>query len=69
MQLGNDCKIAVEATGNWYWLVDLLQDMGLEVVLSNPVQTGEYVFEKDLCGGCPCGIKGEFNRLKVKMVL
>lgn len=33
------CKVAIEATGNWYWLVDLLQSMGCEVYLSNPVQT------------------------------
>lgn len=37
--LDDTCKIAVEATANWYWLVDLLQGMGNEVVLSNPVQT------------------------------
>jgi transposase len=33
------CKIAVESTANWYWLVDLLQELELDVVLSNPVQT------------------------------
>jgi len=37
--LDGSCKIAVEATGNWYWLIDLLQAMGYEVLLSNPVQT------------------------------
>lgn len=37
--LGDECKIAVEATGNWYWLVDLLQDLDLEVRLANPLQT------------------------------
>ncbi|HEX7320635.1 MAG TPA: IS110 family transposase [bacterium] len=37
--LKNDCKIAVEATGNWYWLVDLLQDLDTEVLLANPLQT------------------------------
>jgi transposase len=30
---------AVESTFGWYWLVDALQEMGIEVVLSNPVQT------------------------------
>ena len=32
-------KAAIEATRNWYWLVDLLQQKGMEVKLSNPVQT------------------------------
>ena len=32
-------KAVIEATRNWYWLVDLLQQKGLEVKLSNPVQT------------------------------
>lgn len=36
---GPDCRIAVEATGNWYWLVDLLQDLDLAVLLANPLQT------------------------------
>ncbi len=35
----NNCRVTVEATGNWYWLVDLLQDLGLEVLLANPLQT------------------------------
>lgn len=30
---------AVESTFGWYWLVDALQELGIEVVLSNPVQT------------------------------
>lgn len=41
-----DSKAAIEATRNWYWpefwvlrLVDLLQQKGMEVKLSNPVQT------------------------------
>lgn len=34
-----ELKIAVESTRNWYWLVDLLQEMGIETVLSNPEQT------------------------------
>ncbi|MFQ5873857.1 MAG: transposase, partial [Dehalococcoidia bacterium] len=31
--------VAVEATGSWYWFVDLLQRLGHEVVLTNPKQT------------------------------
>ncbi|KPK63362.1 hypothetical protein AMJ83_07260 [candidate division WOR_3 bacterium SM23_42] len=37
--LEDGCKVAIEATGNWYWLVDVLQDMGCDVALSNPLQT------------------------------
>lgn len=37
--LAGNCKVAVEATRNWYWFVDLLQSMNIDVVLSNPVQT------------------------------
>lgn len=29
-------RAVLEATGNWYWAVDLLQDMGMEVHLANP---------------------------------
>lgn len=32
-------KIALEATYNWYWLVDLLQRLGAEVKLANPYKT------------------------------
>jgi transposase len=38
-ELDDDCKVALEATGNWYWLIDVLQDIGCKVVLSNPLQT------------------------------
>ena len=34
-----DTEIAIEATRNWYWIVDLLQDMGLMVRLVNPKKT------------------------------
>lgn len=37
--LDDGCKVAIEATGNWYWPVDVLQDMGCNVSLSNPLQT------------------------------
>jgi len=37
--LPGDAKAAVESTFGWYWLVDALQELGIEVVLSNPVQT------------------------------
>jgi transposase len=29
-------RIAMEATGNWYWAVDVLEELGLEVHLANP---------------------------------
>jgi len=32
-------KVALEATYNWYWLVDLLQRLGAEVKLANPYKT------------------------------
>ena len=32
-------EAAVEATYNWYWLVDLLEEMGIEVNLANPYKT------------------------------
>ncbi len=32
-------RIAIEATGTWWWLVDLLQDLGHDVALSHPKQT------------------------------
>jgi transposase len=32
-------RIAVEATGNWWWVADLAEEHGHEVVLSNPKKT------------------------------
>lgn len=32
-------KVALEATYNWYWLVDLLQRLGCEVKLAHPYKT------------------------------
>lgn len=32
-------QVAVEATRNWYWFVDMLQEAGVKVHLSNPKQT------------------------------
>src|SRR5439155_822512 len=31
--------IAIEASGTWWWLVDLLEELGHQPVLSNPKQT------------------------------
>jgi len=42
----DNCKITVEATANWYWLVDLLQDMGREVLLANPLQTKAIAYAR-----------------------
>ncbi len=41
-----DCQIVVEATGNWYWLVDMLEDLNLPVKLANPVQTKAIAYAK-----------------------
>jgi transposase len=36
---GAECKVAVEASSHWGWVVDHLQEMGMEVVLSHPSKT------------------------------
>jgi transposase len=38
-QLPPRTPVAIEASGTWWWLVDLLQQLGHEPVLSNPKQT------------------------------
>lgn len=38
-QFDDQISLAVESTFNWYWFVDLLQELGIEVFLSNPQQT------------------------------
>lgn len=35
----NPLKAAVEATYNWYWFVDFLEEMGIDVQLANPYKT------------------------------
>ncbi|NPV58426.1 MAG: IS110 family transposase [Actinobacteria bacterium] len=37
--LPQDAKIALEATGSWYWLYELLEDRGTEVHLAHPLRT------------------------------
>jgi len=44
--LQNNCKAGVEATGNWYWLVDLLQSLNIEVHLANPLQTKAIAYAR-----------------------
>lgn len=44
--LRGNCKVAVEATGNWYWLVDLLQRLELDVSLANPLQTKAIAYAR-----------------------
>jgi len=34
--LARNAQVALEATGNWMWLADLLQEMGAEVHLAHP---------------------------------
>jgi len=45
-QFGENAKVVLEATRNWYWFVDLLQEMGIDVVLSNPLQTKAIAYAK-----------------------
>lgn len=45
-QFDRDCKVAVEVGRNWYWFVDLLQSMGIDVMLSNPVQTKAIAYAR-----------------------
>jgi transposase len=35
-QFGTEATVTIEATRGWYWLVDLLQALGLTVKLANP---------------------------------
>lgn len=37
--LGQGAEVAIEATGNWYWMYEVQEDLGQEVKLSNPVKT------------------------------
>ena len=37
--LGEEVRVSLETTGNWYWLVDLLQAQGADVQLCNTMQT------------------------------
>ena len=37
--LDEPTKVVMESTGSWYWLYDLLDGNGFEVVLSNPTKT------------------------------
>src|SRR5262245_7688248 len=32
-------KVAIEASGTWWWIVDLLEELGHQPILSNPKQT------------------------------
>jgi len=37
--LGQNVRASLETTGNWYWLVDLLEQEGVQVQLCNNVET------------------------------
>ena len=37
--LGSPARVAIEASGTWWWLVDLLERLGHQPVLSHPKQT------------------------------
>ncbi len=38
----NNCKVAVEATGNWYGLVDLLEDLNLGESAGSNLHFSQY---------------------------
>ncbi len=38
-QLGEPARVVMEATSNWYWLCDLLEEMEIPVSLSHPLKT------------------------------
>lgn len=37
--LGQGTEVALEATANWYWMYEVLEELGLEVKLSHPGKT------------------------------
>jgi transposase len=39
LEMDKDCRIALEASSHWHWVVDELQEMGLQVMLSHPTKT------------------------------
>jgi len=39
-------EVAIEATPNWYWLHDLLEDEGFKVKLSHPLKTRAIAYAK-----------------------
>jgi transposase len=41
--LGGEVCASLETTGNWYWLVDLLEDCGAQVQLANTVETRRLI--------------------------
>lgn len=45
-QFNPNCKVVVEATRNWYWFVDALQEREIDVRLSNPAQTKAIAYAK-----------------------
>src|SRR2546425_12522381 len=49
---GPEPKVVIEATYGWYWVVDLLQDLGATVHLANPkaLNWGDRRGEKHAAG-------------------
>ena len=37
--LPEDSSVTMEATGNWYWLYDILEELNLNVKLAHPFKT------------------------------
>ena len=45
-EFGERMEVAIEATPNWYWLYDHLEDEGFKVKLSHPLKTKAIAYAK-----------------------
>ena len=44
--LEQQSRVVIESTASWYWLCDLLEGNGFDVVISNPVKTKAIALAK-----------------------
>jgi len=58
-------KVGVEATYNWYWLVDHLSQAGYAVDLANPAAMKQYAGIKHTDDGTDAFFVAELMRLKI----
>ena len=38
-RIGSEVEVVIEATRNWFWLSDLLEDRNIKVTLAHPLKT------------------------------